>query len=49
MLKVHDIIDPARGKANLRGVYDVPASTGWMPVCTDHETASIIAVTPFGR
>ena len=37
---MHDFIDPALGKANPYGVYDVAADTGWVSVGTDHDTAA---------
>src|SRR3954470_15572155 len=39
-VKVHDFIDPALGKANPYGVYDLAADTGWVSVGTDHDTAA---------
>jgi hypothetical protein len=47
-VKVHDFIDPALGKANPYGVYDVAADTGWVSVGTDHDTAEF-AVATIGR
>jgi len=44
-VKVHDFIDPALGKANPYGVYDVAADTGWVSVGTDHDTAAFAAAT----
>jgi hypothetical protein len=44
-VKVHDFIDPALGKANPYGVYDVAANTGWVSVGTDHDTASFAVHT----
>ena len=37
-VKVHDFIDPALGKANPYGVYDIATDTGWVSVGTDHDT-----------
>jgi hypothetical protein len=47
-VKVHDFIDPALGKANPYGVYDIAADTGWVSVGTDHDTAAF-AVSTIGR
>jgi len=44
-VKVHDFIDPALGKANPYGVYDVAADTGWVSVGTDHDTAAFAVAT----
>jgi hypothetical protein len=44
-VKVHDFIDPALGKANPYGVYDVATDTGWVSVGTDHDTAAFAAAT----
>jgi hypothetical protein len=44
-VKVHDFIDPALGKANPYGVYDVAANTGWVSVGTDHDTAAFAVNT----
>jgi transposase len=44
-VKVHDFIDPALGKANPYGVYDVGADTGWVAVGTDHDTAAFAVAT----
>jgi Rhodopirellula transposase DDE domain len=44
-VNVHDFIDPALGKANPYGVYDVAANTGWVSVGTDHDTAAFAVET----
>jgi DDE family transposase len=44
-VKVHDFIDPALGKANPYGVYDLRADTGWVSVGTDHDTAAFAVAT----
>ena len=44
-VKVHDFIDPALGKANPYGVYDVATNTGWVSVGTDHDTAAFAVAT----
>ena len=44
-VKVHDFIDPALGKANPYGVYDLGADTGWVGVGTDHDTAAFAVAT----
>src|SRR6202158_2030027 len=45
-VKVHDFLDPALGKANPYGVYDVGTNTGWVSVGTDHATAPFRVTTP---
>ncbi|QSE81054.1 ISAzo13 family transposase [Rhodococcus koreensis] len=47
-VKVHDFVDPALGKANPYGVYDLAADAGWVSVGTDHDTAAF-AVATIGR
>jgi hypothetical protein len=44
-VKVHDFIDPALGKANPYGVYDLAADAGWVSVGTDHDTAAFAVET----
>src|SRR6202158_1293715 len=44
-VKVHDFLDPALGKANPYGVYDVGPNTGWVSVGTDHDTAAFAVNT----
>jgi len=44
-VKVHDFIDPALGKANPYGVYDVANNSGWVSVGTDHDTAAFAVNT----
>ena len=44
-VKVHDFIDPALGKANPYGVYDVTHNTGWVTVGTDKDTAAFAVST----
>ena len=44
-VKVHDFIDPALGKANPYGVYDLAHNTGWVSVGTDHDTAAFAVAT----
>ena len=44
-VKVHDFIDPALGKANPYGVYDLGADTGCVAVGTDHDTAAFAVAT----
>jgi hypothetical protein len=44
-VRVHDFIDPALGKANPYGVYDVGADAGWVSVGTDHDTAAFAVET----
>lgn len=47
-VKVHDFVDPALGKADPFGVYDVAADAGRESVGTDHDTAAF-AVASIGR
>ena len=42
---MHDFIDPALGKVNPYGVYDLGADTGWVSVGTDHDTAAFAVAT----
>ena len=44
-VNVHDFGDPALGKANPYGVYDVTANDGWVSVGTDHDTAAFAVET----
>ena len=44
-VQVHDFIDPALGKANPYGVYDLATNTGWVSVGTDHDTAAFAVRT----
>jgi hypothetical protein len=44
-VKVHDFIDPALGKANPYGVYDLSTDTGWVSVGTDHDTSAFAVNT----
>lgn len=44
-VKVHDFLDPALGKANPYGVYDLAADSGWVSVGTDHDTAAFAVET----
>jgi hypothetical protein len=39
-VKVHDFIDPAKGKAIPYGVYDVAHNQGWVNVGQDHDTSA---------
>ena len=48
-VKVHDFIDPAVGKANPYGVYDVANNVGWVSVSTDHYTAAFAVETIRGE
>jgi hypothetical protein len=45
LVKVHDFIDPALGKANPYGVDDLATDTGWVSVGTDHDTAAFAVET----
>jgi hypothetical protein len=44
-VRVHDFIDPAKGKAIPYGVYDVARNTGWVSVGLDYDTASFAVNT----
>lgn len=44
-VRVHDFKDPALGKVNPYGVYDIAANTGWVSVGTDHDTAAFAVNT----
>jgi len=44
-VNVYDFIDPALGRANPYGVYDVAADEGWVSVGTDHDTAAFAVQT----
>jgi hypothetical protein len=38
LVRVHDFVDPDRGKAIPYGVYDLATNQGWVSVGTDHDT-----------
>ncbi|HMP74629.1 MAG TPA: ISAzo13 family transposase [Kiritimatiellia bacterium] len=44
-VRVHDFIDPALGRANPYGVYDLATDEGWVSVGTDHDTAAFAVQT----
>jgi len=44
-VRVHDFIDPRKGKAIPYGVYDLAKNRGWVTVGIDHETASFAVNT----
>jgi transposase len=44
-VRVHDFKDPALGKANPYGIYDIAADTGWVSVGTDHDTSAFAVNT----
>jgi len=44
-VRVHDFIDPSKGKAIPDGVYDLGLNRGWVSVGIDHETASFAVNT----
>jgi hypothetical protein len=44
-VRVHDFIDPSKGKAIPYGVYDLGLNRGWVSVGIDHETASFAVNT----
>jgi hypothetical protein len=44
-VRVHDFIDPKRGKAIPYGVYDLAANLGWVSVGVDHDTAEFAVAT----
>jgi Rhodopirellula transposase DDE domain len=39
-VRVYDFVDPALGRANPYGVYDLAQNAGWVNVGIDHDTAS---------
>jgi hypothetical protein len=47
-VRVHDFIDPQKGKAIPYGVYDLAFNRGWVVVGIDHDTAAF-AVNTIGR
>jgi hypothetical protein len=44
-VNVHDFKDPASGKVNPYGVYDIAADTGWVSVGVDHDTSAFAVNT----
>ena len=44
-VKVHDFLDPAKGKAIPYGVYDLGRNLGWVSVGVDHDTATFAVET----
>ena len=48
LVRVHDFLIPARGKAIPYGVYDLARNAGWVGVGIDHDTATF-AVRTIGR
>jgi hypothetical protein len=44
-VKVHDFVDPAKGKAIPSGVYDLGRNLGWVSVGVDHDTAAFAVAT----
>jgi transposase len=44
-VRVHDFIDPALGKVNPYGVYDLTTNEGWVGVGIDHDTAEFAVQT----
>jgi len=44
-VRVHDFIDPSKGKAIPYGVYDLAQNRGWVSVGIDHDTASFAVNT----
>jgi hypothetical protein len=45
LVRVHDFVIPALGRANPYGVYDVAHNVGWVSVGTDHDTATFAVET----
>jgi len=45
LVKVHDFLDPAKGKAIPYGVYDLGHTRGWVSVGVDHDTAAFAVAT----
>ena len=44
-VRVHDFIDPTKGKAIPYGVYDIALNKGWVTVGMDHDTATFAVNT----
>jgi transposase len=44
-VKVHDFVDPERGRANPYGVYDLGEDSAWVSVGTDHDTSAFAVET----
>jgi hypothetical protein len=44
-VRVHDFLDPTKGKAIPHGVYDLALNKGWVTVGIDHDTASFAVNT----
>jgi hypothetical protein len=44
-VRVHDFLDPAKGKAIPYGVYDLRLNKGWVAVGLDHDTATFAVNT----
>jgi hypothetical protein len=44
-VKIHDFLDPAKGKAIPYGVYDLGRNLGWVSVGVDHDTATFAVAT----
>jgi len=44
-VRVHDFLDPTKGKAIPYGVYDVARNVGWVSVGVDHDTAAFAVAT----
>jgi len=44
-VKVHDFLDPAKGKAIPYGVYDLGRNLGWVSVGVDHDTTAFAVAT----
>ena len=44
-VRVHDFLDPEKGKAIPYGVYDLARNVGWVSVGVDHDTAAFAVAT----
>jgi hypothetical protein len=44
-VRVHDFLEPAKGKAIPYGVYDLGRNLGWVSVGVDHDTATFAVAT----
>jgi len=44
-VRVHDFVDPERGRATPYGVYDLGRNSGWVSVGMDHDTAEFAVET----
>ena len=45
LVRVHDFVDPERGRATPYGIYDLGRNRGWVSVGMDHDTAEFAVET----